>query len=457
MNVEAQDAYERALELGLKRSEIDHTRKQRAHALFRQRRYPEAVEAFAALRQRGDVPIWRARSMARAGDVPEAIEAFEQLGRDRRSSQSVRARFLAALLLDGRGYDERAIEHFRAVARSNSGAGMGDAAAWRLGWVAYRRGRYEEAIAYFDRLIRHKQGDAIGQLRPRYWRARALEQRGDPWAVREFTAIAREFPLTYYGWRARERAHDDGRRIATPKIPLGKNRLSPTQMERPRILLEAGYDAPARDEVRRLGRSARGLDERLELARLATDAGDYNRAQRLVVDPYTEVLARGPIPRYEELWWYAWPSAYQQLVDAATAGPESVGSELVYSIMREESGYRPEVVSPVGARGLLQIMTPTGERLARDTGLPTFEADDLFVPRTNIGLGSFYLTELTNRFRGRLAPSIASYNAGPEAVSEWALPAIEDDDEWVESIPYDQTRSYVRRVLRSLHAYRLLY
>jgi soluble lytic murein transglycosylase len=369
----------------------------------------------------------------------------------------VRARFLAALLLDGRGYDERATEHFRAVARSKASASMGDAAAWRLGWGAYRRGQYAAAIAHFDRLIRRKQGDAIGQLRPRYWRARALQRRGDPSAEGEFTRIAREFPLTYYGWRARERAHDDGRRIQAPKIAVGQGRLSPTQLERPRILLEAGLDEAARNEVSRLGRQARGLDERLELARLATDAGDYNRAQRLVVDPYTEVLARGPIPRHEELWWYAWPSAYQTLVDEATADPDSVNSELVYSIMREESGYRAKIVSPVGARGLLQIMTPTGERLARDSGLPSFVADDLFVPRTNIGLGSFYLTELTSRFSGRLAPAIASYNAGPEAVAEWALPSLEDDDEWVESIPYDQTRSYVRRVLRSLHAYRLLY
>jgi len=169
-------------------------------------------------------------------------------------------------------------------------------------------------------------------------------------------------------------------------------------------------------------------------------------------------LAGAPTPTREELWWHAWPAAYLQQVEEETSRPGSVDAALVYSIMREESGFRPEVVSPVGARGLLQIMEPTGERLARAVGHPDFEADDLFDPDLNIRLGAHYLAELSRRFDGRLSAVIASYNAGPEAVAGWleARPELEDD-EWVEAIPYDQTRSYVRRVLRSLEAYRLLY
>ncbi|HKK51042.1 MAG TPA: lytic transglycosylase domain-containing protein, partial [Myxococcota bacterium] len=131
--------------------------------------------------------------------------------------------------------------------------------------------------------------------------------------------------------------------------------------------------------------------------------------------------------------------------------------ELVYSIMREESGYRPEVVSPVGARGLLQIMRETGARLASRRGRESFDPDELFDPRTNIELGSFYLGELSQRFPDRLSASIASYNAGPHVVSDWVAADDRPDDEWVESIPYSQTRSYVKRVMRSLQAYRRLY
>jgi len=130
---------------------------------------------------------------------------------------------------------------------------------------------------------------------------------------------------------------------------------------------------------------------------------------------------------------------------------------LVYAVMREESGYRPEVVSISGARGLLQIMPETGERLALGESLAGFSPDDLFDPRINIQLGSAYLEQLMLRFDGRRSAAVASYNAGPEPVSNWLAEGPVEDDEWVEAIPYDQTREYVKRVLRSLHVYSALY
>ena len=128
--------------------------------------------------------------------------------------------------------------------------------------------------------------------------------------------------------------------------------------------------------------------------------------------------------------------------------------------MREESGYRPAVVSPSGARGLLQIMEETGIRLAADDGrAQPFDTELLFDPETNVALGTRYLGELKEQFDGRLAPAIASYNAGPSAVQGWvdASDADEQEDEWVESIPYEQTRNYVKRVLRSMNAYQSIY
>ena len=141
----------------------------------------------------------------------------------------------------------------------------------------------------------------------------------------------------------------------------------------------------------------------------------------------------------------------------ATGRKDSVAPELVYSIMREESGYRADAISPVGARGLLQIMEETGQKLAARAGRAQITADDLFEPETNIDLGAQYLGELSQRFNGRLAPAIASYNAGPTAVSRWIRETPRDEDEWVEDIPYEQTRHYVKRVLRSFYAYAVLY
>jgi soluble lytic murein transglycosylase len=456
-NEAALQSYEHALDVGLSDSEARLARRQRAHTLFRLRRYPEALVAYGELPQTDDVPIWRARSMARAGQVPESIAEFERLAESGADWRAVRARFLAALLLDGRQMDDRAVAHYRVVSRSARGAGMADAADWRLGWTAYRQGRYDEAVEYFDLLIGRTKGDPIDQLRPRYWRARALGRQGDARAEAEFASIARTYPFTYYGWRSRSRT--SGALVDTGGVaPLDSaRRIPPSALARAHILLEAGLIEAARDEIGLLTDRARALSDRLELAQLASDAGDFARAQGLVVGAYNTTLARGPQPRYEDLWWYAWPSAYASLVDDASRRAGGVDPALVYAIMREESGYRAKVVSPVGARGLMQIMMPTGQRLAESMGLASYEHDDLFEPRINIGLGSHYLAQLSKRFDGRLSAAIASYNAGPEAVSEWTLTAPEDDDEWVESIPYDQTREYVRRVLRSMHAYRVLY
>ena len=102
-------------------------------------------------------------------------------------------------------------------------------------------------------------------------------------------------------------------------------------------------------------------------------------------------------------------------------------------------------------------MRETGAALASRQGREDFDPDQLFDPQTNIELGSFYLGELRRRFPAQLSASIASYNAGPHVVSRWVEDDPRPDDEWVETIPYSQTRSYVKRVMRSLQAYRLLY
>jgi soluble lytic murein transglycosylase len=239
----------------------------------------------------------------------------------------------------------------------------------------------------------------------------------------------------------------------------GTSAIEPRDLERPRILLEAGLGAAARDELDRLFARARGLEDRLSLAELYSDAGDFHRSQRLVVDAYVDRLARGPEPAQLELWWHAWPAPFPDEVRSAAARWSELEPELIYALMREESGYRPEVVSVSGARGLLQLMPGTAERVAQQISLARPAPDDLFDPGINIALGASYLGQLLAQFQGRHSAAIGSYNAGPQAVARWLElePGPGEDDEWVESIGYDQTRAYVKRVLRSLYAYRVLY
>lgn len=456
-NLEALAEFDRALAGKLPAREARRARRQRAHVLFQLRRYPEAERAFAALGKDAEAQLWRARAVARSGRVDEAIRRFEKLARGSHGVTSERARFLAGLLLEGQDRLERAAKHYAALADQTRSPSLAAAALWRLGWTAYRDGRGERARALFARLA-DQESDPLARLRARYWAARALEGSDADAARAELASIAGEYPFSYYGWRAAQRV---GAGIlpadSRPPVWRGEPALPDRALERVRILLEGGLDEPARRELSTLARDARGLEDRVAVGRLALDARDFHRAQRLIVDAYAEALARGPVPGLEELWWLAWPDAYREWVEDAVPAAARIEPELILAVMREESGYRPEVVSSAGAFGLLQIMPTTGERLARELGWEAFSPDDLFTPPVNLRLGGFYLDRLAGRFPGHVSAAIASYNAGPEAVGRWIHEAIPEDDVWVESIPYQQTRSYVRRVLRSLHVYRALY
>jgi soluble lytic murein transglycosylase len=456
-NQEALAAYDRALASDLlSPGDRGLAQRQRAETLFRMRRYKEAAEVFAALPQDDEVRIARARCFARSGDVEGAARALETIGRESRGEQAARANLLAGLLLDGEGETDRAQELFDVVVRTAGTSNWADEALWQLGWNAYRAGRFPEARGYFARLEARMQ-DPIAALRPRYWRARAAQRAGLAGHEAELAAIALSYPLSYYGWRASALVErDDG----TPErgvVPAGTAALSPAALARPEILLEADLREHALAELDLLFPHARGLADRLALAELYGDAGNDHRAQRLMMEAYEGALSRLPTDGEAEVWWHAWPLPWPDDVRELAFRGGGVDPALIYSVMREESGYRPTALSVAGARGLLQLMPDTAARVARQAGLPEPSPESLFEPRVNLDLGSRYLAQLLTRFDGRISAAVASYNAGPEAVSRWVEGSTLADDEWVEAIPYDQTRAYTKRVLRSLNAYRMLY
>jgi soluble lytic murein transglycosylase-like protein len=444
-------AYDAALAAGLTGRQRARADRRRADCLFRLRRYAEAEAAFAALGPGAEERLWRARAQARQGAVEEAIAALEALGAESHGAISAWARQLAGQLHAGRRRGERARALFASVvddgAASESVAGE---SLWWLGWSAWEAGERAEAQRHFAALAaRHR--DPLDRLAARYWEARA---RGGAEGEAALATLAGEYPFSYYGWRAAQRVAPAP--ATPPAVPPGRRALDDAALLPARILVVAGLAEEARRALGALDARAAGLDDRLALATLHAAAGDWSGAQGLVASAYGERLARGPANGPRALWRLAWPEAFAAALDADWPAGARIDRALVLAVMREESRYQPDAVSVTGALGLLQIMPDTGARLAREVGLADFTPEQLFDPRVSLRLGSHHLDRLAARFDGALAPAVAGYNAGAEAVAGWLASGPREEDAWVEAIPYAETRAYVKRVLRSRHVYRTL-
>ena len=131
---------------------------------------------------------------------------------------------------------------------------------------------------------------------------------------------------------------------------------------------------------------------------------------------------------------------------------------LILAVMRTESQYQSDIMSVANARGLMQLLPATGLKIADRMGLPKPQPDDLFAPPTNIRFGAWYLAALVKEFHGQMPLAIASYNGGPFNVKRWVDQAPDCTlEEFIERIPFVQTRIYVKKVLGTYYLYRLLF
>jgi len=187
------------------------------------------------------------------------------------------------------------------------------------------------------------------------------------------------------------------------------------------------------------------------------ELGDYYSSLVVVLRGFDRHLER-PSSRFpEDLWLLAYPQGFWQSI-VAVATKYGIDPYFVAAIIREESQFRPEAVSPAGARGVMQVMPATengspGRPVSPDSTVPSLRGR-----REHHGR-NVYLAHLMKRFQGDLYRVSAAYNAGPEAVSAWNARngGSGDIDEFVESIPYLETRGYVKKVIRNYAEYRRLY
>jgi soluble lytic murein transglycosylase len=186
--------------------------------------------------------------------------------------------------------------------------------------------------------------------------------------------------------------------------------------------------------------------------------GRWDRSSTLGELAFSGPRLRGGLDGARDLWEFAYPKAWVDYV-VPSAKSAGVDEELVWSIMRAESQYRAEARSPVGATGLMQIMPFTGEKVSSQLlGKDHFQPTDLQDPEINVRFGARYLQRLIEKFGGSLPLVAAGYNAGPHRVQNWlrGFGALRMD-EFIEHIPFVETRNYVKKVSRNYQIYRLLY
>jgi soluble lytic murein transglycosylase len=290
-------------------------------------------------------------------------------------------------------------------------------------------------------------------LAARYWAARALERAGRrDEAMTRWRAIASESPLSYYATLSARRL---GRPLALasagPDMPPRIAAVD-SAAQRIRVLRLLGMDVEASFEVEALfDRGDKSAAEAATIAQTLIDAGAPARGLRLAVRALD-----GGAPATRALLRAAFPVLHADaLVESSRA--MALDPALVAGLIRQESTWNPDAVSPVGARGLMQLMPSVGASIAAGRGYPVWNPVLLFDPDVSMQLGTRHLA---SSLRGRDDPTraLAAYNAGASRVTRWnRRPGASDPEQFAEWIPFVETRDYVRAVIRNRAVYSRIY
>ena len=458
-------------------------------AYHKLRRYSESVALLADAAKRCPDEATRvkatylqAQDESRSGLVSDSVKHFTSLADNYpHNSYADDGLFHAGHLELQEGRPEAARLLFERQIREFPDGDMSASTTWGLAWAAWTEEDWPRARRFLKQLA---DGDPWGPERDRvlqgqYWMARVLQREGHADEARQaWRGLATEQPHHYYGvlalWRLQQVdapaaaavvAEVTAQRDAVRSRAAHLDAWSPQDelLEQPGYavgldLLRGGLGELAALELRRaLGPrpwQRWGLPTLLFASHLLERAGDPHTSHNLLRMTFREAFP-ALRPLHAAALRHAYPRAFGELLDGAVG--DAFPRLLFQGLVREESGFDPAVVSWAGAIGLSQLMWPTAKETARRMGRSVTRSS-LRDPQTNLEVGAHYLRGLTERWKGHLPLAVASYNAGPGAVRRWVDARGDLDlDAWVETIPYDQTRDYVKRVTQSHQIYQLLY
>lgn len=365
---------------------------------------------------------------------------------------------------------DHAIDNYRELDQRFPQGKLAHYAHWKATWLSLRQGRTDDARQGFEDQI-SKYPDSAEVPAALYWRARIAEDDHNVALARAYyRKLIDRFPNYYYADRARERMTTLGQgSIATvalldhiPPVSVPKAQFSDVPDDDLRAqkahLLEncALYDFA----IKELQKAApkEGPDwTAAEIARLYQESGGYNRAlnyMKRTVPSYFS-LDYNALPRF--YWETLFPRPYWTDLKRYSIA-NNLDPYLVASLIRQESEFNPTAISHANALGLMQVMPGTGKKLAREERLRRYRTEQLLVPATNMQLGTRYFKELLDQFDGHPEYALAAYNAGSDRVQAWLTEGnFRDPQEFVESIPFTETREYVQAIMRNASVYKKLY
>jgi soluble lytic murein transglycosylase len=366
---------------------------------------------------------------------------------------------------------DKAIDAYRELQQRFPNAGRASYAHWKVAWLSLRQGRNAEAKAGFEQQIAlyPTSAEIPAAL---YWRARLAEEDQETAMARAYyQKLSERFRNFYYGELARRRlreipsdsdpAHyalldrvpgiDAGTNITTTDPPTDNLRYQKAQ-----VLENGGLLDFAVSELQAAATEDQGNWLAAETAKLYEDAGRYDGAirvfKRAVPNYFAVDLPTLPRPYWEALF----PKPYWPDLKKFSS-QNALDPYLVASLIRQESEFNPSAVSRANALGLMQLLPKVGSAVAKQEKLRHFSSDQLFTPEVNLQLGTRYFREMVDKF-GAFEYALAAYNAGTNRVDDWlGQGKYRDPQEFVESIPFTETREYVQAILRNANVYRQLY
>jgi len=372
-----------------------------------------------------------------------------------------------------RDYDH-AIDYFRELQQRFPTGARASYAHWKAAWLSFRQGRTDEARQGFENQLAlyPDSGEIPAAL---YWRARIAEEDNNPAMARAFyQKLSDRFCNYYYAELGRQRLQalpgppkEEPPHYAlldrvpslssVAKITAGDPPDDNLRVERARLLSNGGLADLAVRELQAAASQEGGAWAPPEMARVYQDLGRYDRGieimKRSTPNYFAIDISGLPRPYWEALFPKAYWSDLRKYSELNGLDPY-----LVASLIRQESEFNAQAISRANAVGLMQLLPKTGKTVAKQVKLKGYSAPQLYTPAVNLALGTRYFKDMVDKYNGQFEYALAAYNAGSDRVGDWLGEGhYRDAPEFVESIPFTETREYVQAILRNAHVYRQLY